>query len=123
MTIMKERSYQKLIAWQKSHLLCRMVYKITKKFPSDERYGLVSQMRRSAYSVPMNIAEGNARRTSKEKSRFFEIALASMDEVHYQCVLAKDLEYVDSKDLQYIDALLEEVSIFLTKLRAYFQES
>lgn len=96
---------------------------MTKRFPSEEKFGLVSQIRRAAYSIPMNIAEGNARRTAKEKSRFFEIALASLEELHYQCILSRDLNYANDIDLKEIDGLIEEVSIFLSKLRSYFLKS
>ena len=71
---MRVHSFEKLIVWQKSRELTVLVYKITKGFSNDERYGLVSQMRRCAVSISSNIAEGTGRRNSKDKARFTELA-------------------------------------------------
>ena len=118
---MVQRTYQQLIAWQEAHKLCLSVYGITKKFPVDERYRLVNQMCKSAYSVPMNIAEGNAKRSFKEKARFFEIALGSLEELHYQYFLCRDLGYLSQKDFSDAESQIIRVSYLLTKLRAAFQ--
>jgi len=75
-----------------------MVYQVTKGFPGDERFGLVSQMRRAAVSVPANIAEGFKRRGIQDKIRFYNIAEGSLEELKYFFVLSKDLAYVSSKD-------------------------
>lgn len=114
---MKERQYQKLIVWQESHALCMKVYEYTKNLPSDERYGLTSQMRRSAYSIPMNIAEGNSINTKKGKSRYLNIAVSSLEELHYQRLLSFDLGYI-SKEVQG-DLLdhIQRVGFLLHKLR------
>ncbi len=88
---MRERPYEKLVAWQESYKLCLWVYTFTKKFPPDERFGLVSQMRRSSYSIPTNIAEGNMKSSNKDKIRFFEIAQASLEELHCESKLSLDL--------------------------------
>lgn len=117
---MQLRPYEQLFVWQQSHKLCLRVYTITKKFPKEERYALVNQMRRSAYSVPTNIAEGNARRFPKDKSRFFEIALASLEELHYQCRLSFDLQYVNTNEFDELAEMIRSVSFLLTKLRSQF---
>jgi four helix bundle protein len=85
----------KLIVWQKSHELVLKVYGITKDFPRDELFGLTSQVRRAAVSVPSNIVEGKARGSNKDFKRFLLIARGSLEETKYQLLLAKDLKYID----------------------------
>ncbi|MBU0766900.1 four helix bundle protein [Patescibacteria group bacterium] len=114
------RTYEKLVAWKEAHDLCLWVYRASRKFPSEEKYGLTSQMRRAAYSVPMNIAEGNARRSSKEKARFFEISLASLEELHYQCRLACDLDYINKEQFQNAHDRISRTNYLITKLRTVF---
>lgn len=84
----------KLLAWQKSHEFALMIYKITQDFPKEELYGLTSQIRRAAVSVPRNIVEGRARGYGAETKRFYMIARASLEEARYQVLLARDLGYV-----------------------------
>ena len=115
---MSERLYQKLLAWQQAHRLCLFVYNLTKKFPKDEHWRLVDQIARAVGSVPANIAEGNTRRSLKEKRRYFEIALASLEEVHYHGFLAKDLAYISHDDFQKLDQQIQSIGYLLTKLRA-----
>lgn len=116
-----ERPYEKLIVWQEAYKLCLVIYKLTAGFPSHERFGLVSQMRRSAYSVPINIAEGNARRSAKEKARFFEIAHASLEELHCEFRLSLDLDYLTKADFLELDDRIQRVSYLLIKLIAAFR--
>lgn len=85
----------KLIVWQKSHELVLKIYEITKSFPREEQFGLTSQIRRAAVSVPSNIVEGKARGYNKEYIRFLLIARGSLEETKYQLLLAKDLKYID----------------------------
>ncbi len=80
-----------------SHSLVLNVYKLTENFPQEERFGLISQMRRSAYSIPMNIIEGSNRLNTKEYRRFVGIAKGSAGEISYQILLAKDLGYVSEE--------------------------
>lgn len=112
------RPHERLIAWQESHKLCLSVYKITANFPTTERYQLVSQMRRASYSVPMNIAEGNVKKSKKEKSHFFEIAHASLEELHYQFVLSRDLKIITPELFSQSDDHIQRTSYILSKLRA-----
>ncbi|MBR8834792.1 MAG: four helix bundle protein [Stigonema ocellatum SAG 48.90 = DSM 106950] len=85
--------FEQLDVWQEAHKLVLLVYKNTASFPSDEKFGLVVQMRRSAVSVPANIAEGFKRRGIADKARFYNIAQASLEELRYYFILCHDLEY------------------------------
>lgn len=87
-------SYQELSIWQRSMDLAQSVYRLTRDLPNEERYGLTSQMRRSAVSVPSNIAEGFNRKQGKEFKRFLGIALASLAELETQTILSVRLEYL-----------------------------
>lgn len=87
------KSFQDLEVWQRAHKLVLAVYRMTKTFPADERYGLVSQMRRAAVSVPANIAEGFKRRSKTDKMRFYNMSETSLEELKYYFILSKDLEY------------------------------
>lgn len=116
MNDMHQRPYEKLIVWKEAHALCLMIYTITKSFPADERFRLVGQMCRSAYGVPMNLAEGNAKHSSKEKARFFETAIGSLEELHYQCKLAKDLSYITQIQFDSIEDQIHKTSYLLNKL-------
>jgi len=87
------REYKNLKVWDKSHELVLTIYTLTKTFPKDETYGIISQMRRAAVSIPNNIAEGCGRKSKKELSNFLNIALGSAMEVDYLLLLSKDLEY------------------------------
>ena len=84
-------SFQDLVVWQKAMGLVREVYKLTEILPREEKYGIVSQLRRSAVSVPSNIAEGHARTTKRDFSRFLSIALGSLREVQTLLLLCDDL--------------------------------
>jgi four helix bundle protein len=92
------RTFRDLRAWEEAHKLVLEVYQVTKGFPDDERYGLVSQMRRAAVSVPANIAEGFKRRGIQEKLRFYNVAEGSLEETKYFLILSTDLGYVSSND-------------------------
>ena len=111
-----EKPHKKLKAWQLSMDIAVDVYKTSEKFPSEERFGLVSQMRRSAVSVPSNLAEGAARRTKKEFVRFLRIAQGSLSELDTQLELAKRLEYIDEDSWKQFDAKLIEEDKVLSGL-------
>ena len=91
--------FEQLEVWQEAHRLVLMVYRVTKQFPTEERYGLVSQMRRAAVSVPANIAEGFKRRGLQDKIRFYNTAEGSLEEPKYFLILAVDLGYLQSNDV------------------------
>lgn len=89
------RDFQQLEIWQRSHSLTLKIYSVTKAFPKEETYGLISQMRRSAASIPTNIAEGCGRNSIVELKRFLTIAAGSSSELQYQFILSKDLNYIN----------------------------
>jgi len=86
--------FEQLDVWQRAHALALSVYKLTGKFPAEEKFGLTSQMRRSAVSVPANIAEGFKRAGKQDKVRFYNIAHASLEELRYYFILSHDLEFI-----------------------------
>jgi four helix bundle protein len=90
----KLETFQDLVVWQESHSLVLAIYTMTKSFPTEEKYGLTSQMRRAAVSVPANIAEGFKRKSRNEKVRFYNISQSSLEELKYYLILSKDLGYL-----------------------------
>lgn len=113
------RSFQNLIIWQKAHKFVLDVYSFTGNFPSSEAYGLTSQFRRAAVSVPANIAEGFKKNGLADKARFMNIAQGSLEECRYYLILANDLKYGDSTQLlmklDNASNLLEAYSISILK--------
>ena len=95
---MENAGYRKLNVYIKAHELTKAIYKVTKKFPEDELFGLISQMRRCAVSVPANITEGYGRRTLADKLQFYYIARGSLNELEYYLDLSKDLGYLSAAD-------------------------
>jgi four helix bundle protein len=104
------KSFEQLIVWQRAHQFVLELYRFTENFPRTEVYGLVSQARRAAISVPANIAEGFKKRGRADKVRFLNIAQGSLEECRYYLILAKDLNYGDPIKLK---PLLEETSKLL----------
>lgn len=114
---MQQGDYRKLIVWQRSMELARSVYRLTSKFPREEIYGLTSQMRRAAVSIPSNIAEGRRRGTVKESRRFYGIAFGSTAELETQLDLSCDFRYdIDSSEMKKARSLVDEVARMLNKL-------
>ena len=109
-----------LEAWKESIKLVKVIYHITDKFPKSELFGLTSQARRAAVSVPSNIAEGNARYSSKESLRFMDIALGSLAELETQLIIAKELNYI--KNCEEEIKLIKKVNALVKGLRKYFDE-
>jgi len=109
------RSFQDLIVWQKAHVFVLAVCRISKNFPREEIYGLTSQFRRAAVSIPANIAEGFKKRGDMDKARFMNIAQGSLEECRYHLILTDDLGYGDTHQLM---QQLEEVSKLLTSYAA-----
>jgi four helix bundle protein len=87
-------TFQNLEAWKYAHALVMQVYQVIQKFPPEERYGLVSQMRRAAVSVPANVAEGFKRHGIRDKVRFYNLAEGSLEELKYYVILSRDLGYL-----------------------------
>ena len=99
---------QNLDVFKKSHDLVLRIYQETKKFPGEEKYGLISQMRRAASSIPMNLIEGSGRKSKKEFLHFLSICSGSCEEVKYQLLLSKDLGYINE---DFYSNLLDEYTI------------
>ena len=112
---MAARNFQDLIVWQKAHGFVLQIYNWTEEFPKRETYGLTSQLRRAAVSIPANIAEGFKKKGLKDKARFLNIAQGSLEETRYYLILASDLGYGCSKSLT---VMLEEISKLLESYTA-----
>ena len=97
---MKARTFEDLKVWQKAHRLVLKIYRFSKQFPKHEIFGLSSQIRRAAVSIPANIAEGFKKKTNPDKLRFFNIAQGSIEEVRYYLILSADLDYGDTRKLK-----------------------
>jgi len=107
------KGFRNLIVWQKSHQLALSIYEITKSFPSEEKFGLISQIRRACLSIPTNIAEGTGRKSEKETIQFFSIALGSANEVDYLIEFSKDLNLLDKSQNETLSEKIEEVKSML----------
>jgi four helix bundle protein len=103
------KSFEDLLVWQKAHAFVLDVYKTTKEFPKEELYGLTSQFRNSARSVPSNIAEGYKKRGKADKLRFFNIAQGSLEESRYYVILSRDLGYINEE--KYLELLKQVIDI------------
>lgn len=110
-------SFKDLIVWQKSILLVKQIYSLSNTFPGEEKFGLVSQIRRAAVSIPSNIAEGQARRTTGDYIRFVSTAEGSLAEVETQLIIAVELTYCSNVDTGECFALITEVRKMLNGLR------
>lgn len=110
------KSVEDLDVFKLSHKMTLAIYEVTKNFPEEEKFGLTSQMRRAAYSVPMNLVEGANRLNSREYRRFVGIAKGSAAEVGYQILLARDLKYIDQKTFDLYRSSYERIIQMLTGL-------
>ena len=109
------KNFKELNVWQKAYKLCLEVYKTTRNFPNEEKYGLSSQMRRAAVSIPSNISEGYGRKTTPDYIRSLYIAYGSNCELETQTLLSGDLAYVENEKL---NSLLERISEVERMLKA-----
>jgi len=107
------KSYRDLVVWQKGIQLTTLIYKLTKSFPREEIYGLTSQMRRAAVSIPSNIAEGAGRLNTPEYRQFLGVARASNFELQTQLVIARELEFGDVGQIDLVESLSHEVGKML----------
>ncbi|HWY38866.1 MAG TPA: four helix bundle protein [Bacteroidia bacterium] len=110
------KDYKNLIVWQKAHELSLSIYKMTEKFPYEEKYGLTSQLRRSSVSVPANISEGCGHQSKKEFVRFLQIASGSASEMEYLIILCKDLCYLSHEEYEKLFQIIVEVKKMLRSL-------
>jgi len=109
-------THKDLNVWKKSMNLVVLVYKVTGQFPKEELFGLVSQMRRAAVSIPSNIAEGHGRNSEKELTRFLYISLGSASELETQLLLSKELGFLNNESFNDLSNLNNEVIKMLTSL-------
>ena len=114
-------SFEKLEVWHDARELTKIIYKITKGFPEDERFGITNQMRRSVISVSSNIVEGSYRSTGKDKSNFMTIAYSSLMELLNQTIVSFDLLYINENQYKEIRTQIEKVSNKLSSLTKYFK--
>jgi four helix bundle protein len=118
----KTGSYKDLLVWQKGIALVKQVYQLTRNSPDEERFGLISQMRRAAVSVPSNIAEGQARHTTGEFIQFISHAEGSLAELDTQLILAVELNYCETKNAHHAFAQIYELRKMLNALRRKLQQ-
>ena len=110
------KDFRGLVVWQKAHKLTLRIYKVTKLFPKEERYGLTSQMRRASASIAANIAEGCGRKTDADFSRFLVVALGSGTELEYHLLLEHDLGLLKDSDYEPLQNDLIEIKKMLNSL-------
>ncbi|MEJ2091200.1 MAG: four helix bundle protein [Syntrophobacterales bacterium] len=110
------RKFRELVVWQKALDLVKEIYRVTQEFPKEEIFGLTSQLRRAAVSVPSNIAEGQGRLTEKEFRQFLGNARGSLAEVETQIIIANDLDFINDQDFKNLSAMITEVGRVLNGL-------
>lgn len=108
----KIKSFTDLDAWKESHKVTLKIYELTKKFPKEEVFGLISQLRRAAVSITSNIAEGFSRTSYKEKAQFYSMALGSLSETQNQLLLSRDIGYLKNADFREV----AEMTVIASKL-------
>jgi four helix bundle protein len=110
------RDFKKLEIWNNGIELVKQVYKLSSSFPSEERFGLTSQITRAVVSIPSNIAEGCSRNSEIEFKRFLEIAIGSLFEVQTQLIIARELNFLEESDSSEIEILLEKEARMINSL-------
>ncbi len=117
MSSKQPQSYRELISWQKGMLLAKLIYRLTAGFPNEEKFGLIAQMRRAAVSVPSNLAEGQARRTTGEFIQFISHAEGSVAELDTQLILSVELGFCSAVESDEVSRLIQELRKMLNALR------
>lgn len=112
------KDFKELEVWQRGHEMAIEIFGLTQGFPSEEKFGLISQMRRSSQSIPTNIAEGCGRNSKKELIRFCSIAMGSASELEYQLILSKDINLINKENY---DETNEKLLVLKRKLNAYMK--
>ena len=112
----KSFSFEKLTVWQESRKLASTIYQLTKSFPEDEKFGLISQMRRCSISISSNIAEGSGRNTNKDKARFTVIAFGSALELLNQIIIASDLNFITKNEAEDLRESISKITAMLDGL-------
>lgn len=111
--VSEKKGYKKLKVWEKSHKLSIEIYKCTQKFPREELYGITSQLRRAAFSVPLNIVEGHASNSKKEFLSFLNIANRSLVETEYLLEICEELQFLSEPDYERLENLRSEIAVML----------
>lgn len=119
----KSKSFEDLLVWKKAHEFVLLVYKETKTFPKDELYGLTSQFRRAAVSIPANISEGFKKKGKLDKLRFYNISQGSLEECRYYIILCNDLEYISADVSELLMKSIIDVSLLLNSYCKAISES
>ena len=114
---MKIYSFEKLQVWQQSRALTKNIYLLTRNFPEEEKFGLISQLKRASVSICSNLAEGSSRNSFKDKARFTEIAYGSLTEVLNQLIISSDLGFLTVQEYEKLRVEIEESSSMLNGLR------
>ncbi len=116
----KAERFEDLEVWQKAHVCVLDIYRISRGFPAEEKFGLISQMRRSAVSIAANIAEGFKKRGQRDKAHFYNIAQGSLEELRYYLILSKDLGYIEdhAAALSSIDEVARMLHRLITVIKA-----
>ncbi len=111
------KTYTELLVWQKSIYLVKKIYRITSNFPTEEKFGLCAQIRRSAISIPSNIAEGYGRNSTSDYLRFLCIAMGTLFELETQLYIGSELSYINKADYATLESMVDEVERILTAMR------
>ena len=109
--------FENLVVWQKAKELVKAIYQVTKKFPREEKFGMIDQLRRAAVSMTSNLAEGSARKSLKEQARFTEISYSSLMEVLSEIIISYELKYLPEKEYFSFRKQIQEISRMLNGLR------
>lgn len=110
--------FKELQIWKKSRLFCSKIYNVTATFPSEEKFGIINQLRRASVSIPSNIAEGSSRNSNKDFARFLEIAIGSAYEVETQLLISSDLGFINEENTTELISLLGEITKMTSRFRA-----
>lgn len=114
---MRLYSFEKLQVWKEAIELVKSVYKITNTFPSEEKFGLISQLRRCTVSIASNLAEGTSRNTNKDKAHFTTISFSSSMELLNQLIISKELNFINENDYMLLRSKIEKITNMLNALR------
>ncbi|MDA3953161.1 MAG: four helix bundle protein [Bacteroidales bacterium] len=114
-------NFKELIVWQKARKLVKEVYVVVKNFPEDEKYGIISQIKRASISIPANIAEGAGRNTNKDFGRFLDIATGSSFELETLIILSLDLDFLKESDYSDLIKDIEEIQKMIYSLKTRIQ--
>lgn len=120
---MYKYSFEKLEAWKEAIKFTVSIYDLTKKFPSNEKFGLTNQLRRASVSISSNIAEGTSRKTNKDKAHFMTIAFTSATKVLNQIIIAKELNFITEEDYITTREKISKITNMLNSLRKHFYQS